>query len=60
MQRSLSNSYTYVGGGDTNDLTEYVSTALLDVDFELVTASGLYRFKKSIQAIIAARGIAAR
>ncbi len=41
----LSNSHTYVGGGDSPDLNP-VNTGLLGVDFDLDSASGLYRFKK--------------
>ncbi|HLW85770.1 MAG TPA: PDZ domain-containing protein [Candidatus Sulfotelmatobacter sp.] len=41
----LSNSHTYVGGGDQPDLHP-VNMGLLGVDFELDSASGLYRFKK--------------
>jgi len=41
----LSNSHTYVGGGDQPDL-HTVNVGLLGVDYELDAASGLYRFKK--------------
>jgi len=41
----LSNSHTYVGGGDQPDLHP-VNVGLLGVDFELDAPSGLYRFKK--------------
>jgi tricorn protease len=41
----LSNSHTYVGGGDYPNLHP-VNIGLLGVDFEADTASGLYRFKK--------------
>jgi tricorn protease len=41
----LSNSHTYVGGGDQPDLHP-VNVGLLGVDFEIDSASGLYRFKK--------------
>ena len=41
----LSNSHTYVGGGDQPDLHP-VNVGLLGVDYELDSASGLYRFKK--------------
>jgi tricorn protease len=41
----LSNSHTYVGGGDQPDLHP-INVGLLGVDFELDSASGLYRFKK--------------
>ena len=45
MVGELSNSHTYVGGGDYPDLHP-VNLGLLGVDFELDAASGLYRFKK--------------
>lgn len=41
----LSNSHTYVGGGDQPDLHP-VNVGLLGVDFELDSASGRYRIKK--------------
>jgi len=41
----LSNSHTYVGGGDQPDLHP-VNVGLLGVDYELDSATGLYRFKK--------------
>jgi tricorn protease len=41
----LSNSHTYVGGGDTPDLHP-VNIGLLGADFEADAANGLYRFKK--------------
>ncbi len=41
----LSNSHTYVGGGDQPDLHP-VNMGLLGVDYDLDAASGLYRFKK--------------
>jgi tricorn protease len=41
----LSNSHTYVGGGDQPEL-HTVNVGLLGVDYELDSASGLYRFKK--------------
>jgi tricorn protease len=41
----LSNSHTYVGGGDFPDLHP-VNVGLLGVDYELDSASGMYRFKK--------------
>lgn len=41
----LSNSHTYVGGGDYPDV-HTVSVGLLGVDYELDSASGMYRFKK--------------
>jgi len=41
----LSNSHTYVGGGDYPDLHP-VNVGLLGTDFELDTSSGMYRFKK--------------
>jgi tricorn protease len=45
MIGELSNSHTYVGGGDYPDLHP-VNMGLLGADFELDKASGLYRFKK--------------
>jgi tricorn protease len=45
MIGELSNSHTYVGGGDYPDLKP-VNVGVLGVDFELDTAHGLYRFKK--------------
>ena len=45
MIGELANSHTYVGGGDQPDLHP-VNVGLLGVDFELDSASGLYRFKK--------------
>jgi len=41
----LSNSHTYVGGGDQPDLHP-INVGLLGVDYDLDAASGLYRFKK--------------
>jgi len=41
----LSNSHTYVGGGDYPDLHP-VNVGLLGADFELDTGSGMYRIKK--------------
>ena len=41
----LSNSHTYVGGGDQPDLHP-INVGLLGVDYELDVASGFYRFKK--------------
>jgi tricorn protease len=41
----LSNSHTYVGGGDQPELHP-VNVGLLGVDYELDSPSGLYRFKK--------------
>jgi tricorn protease len=40
----ISNSHTYVGGGDDGDTTPKVHTALLGVDWALDAASGRYRF----------------
>ncbi len=40
----LSNSHTYVGGGDDGDPTTAVPTALLGADFALDAASGRYKF----------------
>jgi tricorn protease len=45
MLGELANSHTYVGGGDYPNL-HAVNLGLLGVDYELDTASGLYRFKK--------------
>ena len=45
MVGELSNSHTYVGGGDYPSL-QPVNLGLLGVDYELDAASGLYRFKK--------------
>ncbi|MGA3323889.1 MAG: PDZ domain-containing protein, partial [Terriglobia bacterium] len=45
MVGELSNSHTYVGGGDYPNLHP-VNLGLLAVDYELDAASGLYRFKK--------------
>ena len=41
----LSNSHTYVGGGDYPDLHP-VNVGLLGADFELDSSSGMYRFEK--------------
>src|ERR1700730_15566611 len=45
MIGELSNSHTYVGGGDYPDLHP-VNVGLLGVDFESDQAAGKYRFKK--------------
>jgi len=45
MVGELSNSHTYVGGGDYPNLHP-VNLGLLAVDYELDAASSLYRFKK--------------
>jgi tricorn protease len=45
MIGELSNSHTYVGGGDYPDLHP-VNMGLLGVDFEAEAGSGLYRIKK--------------
>jgi tricorn protease len=45
MIGELSNSHTYVGGGDYPNLHP-VDVGLLGVDFETDAANGLYRFKK--------------
>jgi tricorn protease len=45
MIGELSNSHTYVGGGDYPDLHP-VNVGLLGVDLEADTAAGRYRFKK--------------
>ncbi len=44
IQGELGNSHTYVGGGDDQDHTPAVPTALLGVDFALDPATGAYRF----------------
>jgi tricorn protease len=45
MIGELSNSHTYVGGGDSPDLHP-VNVGLLGVDFEADAEHGFYRFKK--------------
>ena len=45
MIGELSNSHTYVGGGDFPDLHP-VNVGLLGVDFEADQAAGMYRFKR--------------
>jgi tricorn protease len=45
MIGELSNSHTYVGGGDYPNLHP-INVGLLGVDFEADSGSGLYRFKK--------------
>jgi tricorn protease len=45
MIGDLSNSHTYVGGGDYPDLHP-VNVGLLGADYEVDSASGMYRFKK--------------
>jgi len=45
MIGELSNSHTYVGGGDYPDLHP-VNVGLLGVDFEADQSAGMYRFKK--------------
>jgi tricorn protease len=45
MIGELSNSHTYVGGGDYPELHP-VNVGLLGVDFEADAAAGMYRFKK--------------
>jgi len=45
MIGELSNSHTYVGGGDYPDL-HAVNVGLLGADYELDSASGMYRIKK--------------
>src|SRR5262249_17120884 len=45
MIGELSNSHTYVGGGDYPDLHP-VTVGLLGVDYEVDSASGMYRIKK--------------
>jgi tricorn protease len=44
MIGEISNSHTYVGGGDDGDTTPAVKAALLGVDWTLDPASGRYRF----------------
>ena len=44
MLGEISNSHTYVGGGDMGDMTPKAKTALLGVDWALDPASGRYRF----------------
>ncbi len=44
MLGEISNSHTYVGGGDDGDTTPPVHSALLGVDWALDAASGRYRF----------------
>jgi tricorn protease len=44
MLGEISNSHTYVGGGDDGDTTPRVHSALLGVDWALDAASGRYRF----------------
>lgn len=44
MLGEISNSHTYVGGGDDGDTTPATKSALLGVDWALDTASGRYRF----------------
>ncbi|MGB8012841.1 MAG: PDZ domain-containing protein [Terriglobales bacterium] len=45
MIGELSNSHTYVGGGDLPELHS-VNTGLLGADYEVDAASGMYRIKK--------------
>jgi tricorn protease len=45
MIGELSNSHTYVGGGDYPDVHP-VNVGLLGVDFDADASSGIYRFKK--------------
>ncbi len=44
MIGEISNSHTYVGGGDDGDTTPQAHSALLGVDWALDAASGRYRF----------------
>ena len=46
IQGELSNSHTYVGGGDDGNKTEVAATPLLGVDYALDAASGRYRFAR--------------
>jgi tricorn protease len=48
MIGELSNSHTYVGGGDYPHLNQ-VKVGLLGADFELDAASGMYRLKKILE-----------
>jgi tricorn protease len=45
MIGELSNSHTYVGGGEYPDI-QRVNVGLLGADYEVDNASGVYRFKK--------------
>jgi tricorn protease len=45
MIGELSNSHTYVGGGDFPDIP-HVNVGLLGADYDVESASGIYRFKK--------------
>ena len=42
----MSNSHTYVGGGDLNDDVKPVATGLLGADYGLDAKSGRYYFAK--------------
>ena len=44
MLGEMSNSHTYVGGGDDGDTTPQAHSALLGVDWALDVATGRYRF----------------
>jgi tricorn protease len=46
IQGELSNSHTYVGGGDEDDPTTPAPTPLLGADFALDSASGRYRIAR--------------
>jgi tricorn protease len=46
IQGELSNSHTYVGGGDLNDDRQLVATGLLGADYGLDAKSGRYFFEK--------------
>ena len=46
VQGELSNSHTYVGGGDLNDTGKPVPTGLVGADFTLDAKSGRYYIKK--------------
>jgi tricorn protease len=46
MLGEISNSHTYVGGGDDGDTTAQAHGALLGVDWALDAASGRYRFAR--------------
>jgi tricorn protease len=46
IQGELSNSHTYVGGGDLNDDRQLVATGVLGADYGLDAKSGRYFFEK--------------
>ena len=59
IQGELSNSHTYVGGGDLNDDRQLVATALLGADYGLDSKSGRYFFEKIYQGDNTRRDFAA-